>query len=157
MDVLVCFHPSVRLHLFDPHSNVLPHTSCSSYPPRTSVSCQGPQAASLPSFHSFSSPPVRILCKSPSPGRQPLCFPPACSCFMFCGAQRRSARSCQSCILPSGLHWEMLSSFFKSTQPTAARRRKTQLSCFRCITNPGMPGQVAGKLALLVRSWLRWF
>lgn len=172
LDVLVCFRPFVRLHLFDPLERSSPHLllllfllAPTSLVQRLPVVRGSRQHHYLP-FTPSLSPPCEF---SANPRRLAgsiyvfLPLPPV-SCYLV---HKESAHSCQSCSLPSGLHWELLSSFFKSThhQPNSSYTQnsvlKMQLSLFLvdlgAITNPGMPGQAGDKLARLVRSWLRWF
>lgn len=124
-NLLCIFTSLIHTRIFSPPPPIPPHPHLSYI---TSVSCVGPQAASLPSFHSFFSP-VWILPKSPMASQaEHSCFLlfllPLVSCAFETdsGARKNkkkntSAHSCQSCILPWGLYRELLSSFFKSTHP----------------------------------------
>lgn len=139
-----------------------PHLSCT-----TSVSSEGPQAASLPSFHSLSPP---LLCEfSANPRRLAgsiyvsLALPPV-SCPLV--RRKRAHAAVKVAFVPSGLYGELLSSFFKSTHPLNSSYAqnstlKMQTSWFWRISEPsqapGTPGQAGAKLACLLPSWLRWF
>lgn len=129
-----------------------PHLSCA-----TSVSCEGPQAASLPSFHSSSSPPP---CEFPANPRRlagsiSLFLPPSPVSSSLVHKER--VRSCQSCSLPSVLRRELLSRFFKFTHSSYTQNSVLKMHVCSISGALGAPGRAGGKLARLVRSWARWF
>lgn len=116
VDVLVCWYASTLLCVFTflihtrtffptpPAPPARPHLSCG-----TSVSGEGPQAASPPSFFTPS-----LLFPPPRLAGSVYVFP---ACFMFfLLLPEREHAPVRVALVPSGLCWESLSSFFKSHQ-----------------------------------------
>lgn len=132
----------MRLRFFDPHSNVLPHTSCSSYsssPPPLLSLVRGPRQHHYLPFTPSLLPPCEF---SANPRRLAgslyvfLPLPPV-SCSSV--HKERVHAAVKVAVVPSGLRWELLSSFFKSTHPrnssyTQNSALKMQICCFWWIS-----------------------